>query len=301
MNTVDVNNYPSLLTYLKSKLKELVQTTSLFLEILLLPRDGYIRVSKENIQYKYVQKPVITGQMVRYVTRNILGEVSDVHPVYTSNYNSLFSSTESNSSEYDYVEYFYVTNMKPEFKEYLSSLLSNENNIVEYINESGKEETLKYLDHLLNSIIKSEEDLERVDELIDELPYEGDNAANPKSYGFIDENDNILMGSLVWVFCGLEDWLESNVIQQDDIDIAVQIILSERLKKEYSSFLVSKVDDVSKEALRKHLIDAFYTNGLFLTNKSIEKLIHVFYNLRNPKKKDKQVIDVRIRRFSYVI
>ncbi len=296
---INIQENDVLVYYLSSKTKELVQTVNLFLEFLMDPKEGYMQVTRENVEYNYVRKPIITGQMVQYVIRNILGTSYTIYPTFTNSYSTIFSK-DAISSETDYIEHFYVSNMKKELKDKIKEV-SNTSKI-EYINESAREETLKYLDYLLNTIIKSEDDINRADEIIDELQIEGDNAFSPIDYGFLDDNDNILVGTFLWLFCGLEDWLENNVVNSNDIDIMLQLLLSEKMKSKYKTFTEeTTIDEDEKLTIHKHLLDAFLVKELFLTNKAVEKLINVFYNITNYKGKDKESLIIRVKQFSNTI
>jgi len=244
--------------YLKGKAKELATVSSLFFEYILLPRDNYVEVTSE-------MKPKITDQMLSYVIQNILGTVIDTSVKYTSNYNTIFKVPEINS-EFE-INDFFISNSSQKLRNTLSYLNPANESIV---TEKAMELVKDYLDHHLNMALNilTEGEIENyqstfnkiknINEYLEEnLNTDGDNISFPKNYNFIDDVDNAITQSFVWLMCGINDWLEKDYIEEEDVKYMIKIMFGDKVKIGKGSIYEEDVQVNIKEAM---FLSEFYTS-----------------------------------------
>jgi hypothetical protein len=244
--------------YLKGKAKELANVSSLFFEYILLPRDNYIEITSD-------MKPKITDQMLSYVIQNILGIVVDTSVKYTANYNTIFKVPEINS-EFE-INDFFVANSSQKLRNTLSYLNPTNESIV---TEKAMELVKEYLDHHLNMalITLTEGEIENyqsyfnkiknINEYLEEnTNTDGDNISFPKNYNFIDDVDNAITQSFVWLMCGMNDWLEKDYVEEDDVKYMIKIMFGDKVKIGKGSIYEEDVQINIKEAM---FLSDFYTS-----------------------------------------
>ncbi len=244
--------------YLKGKAKELATVSSLFFEYILLPRDNYVEVTSE-------MKPKITDQMLSYVIQNILGTVIDTSVKYTSNYNTIFKVPEINS-EFE-INDFFISNSSQKLRNTLSYLNPANESIV---TEKAMELVKDYLDHHLNMALNiltegeienyqsSFNKIKNINEYLEEnLNTDGDNISFPKNYNFIDDVDNAITQSFVWLMCGINDWLEKDYIEEEDVKYMIKIMFGDKVKIGKGSIYEEDVQVNIKEAM---FLSEFYTS-----------------------------------------
>jgi len=258
--------------YLKGKAKELATVSSLFFEYILLPRDNYVEITSE-------MKPKITDQMLSYVIQNVLGTVVDTSVKYTANYNSIFKVPEINS-EFE-INDFFVSNSSQKLRNTLSYLNPANESIV---TEKAMELVKEYLDHHLNMALNilTEGEIENyqsyfnkiknINEYLEEnMNTDGDNISFPKNYNFIDDVDNAITQSFVWLMCGLNDWLEKDYIEEEDVKYMIKIMFGDKVKIGKGSIYEEEVQVNIKEAL---FLSEFYTseNASILMSKLLSNI-----------------------------
>jgi hypothetical protein len=244
--------------YLKEKAKDVATACCLFFEYILIPRDNYIEVTSE-------MKPKITDQMLSYVIQNILGTIIDTSVKYTTNYEEIFKVPDINS-EFA-INDFFIFNSSQKLRNTLSYLNPTNESI---ITEKAMTLMNEYLDHQLNlaliTLTEGEVDnyqtsfknIKSIKNYLEEnLNTDGDNISFPKNYNFIDDIDNSITQSFVWVLCGLNDWLEKDYVEEDDVKYMMKIMFNDNVKIGKGSIYEEETQVNVKEAL---FLNDFYTS-----------------------------------------
>ena len=282
--------------FLISKLDDLISTSCLFFEYLLIPRDGYLNVFSETMNEASI--PVIGGTLINYVISNVLGYKYKTFPhynIYTSHIvdDYLISQKIDISKLKDkystMIENKLSIDIKLKIQQYYKDIKDKDEE-PEYIRESIYTPIDNYLLWLTSIIIESPENLNNEELIIKNIDYfnnlEGDNVFYPKDYIFYEEDGNILTQSFIWLLCGMNDWLEKNIINYTDI-----LFLSRILTPASDKVLADKnLRDVSKDDnynnVKMNLKSAVFTNEFFISDKAIEKLTNLFINLMNEFRKN---------------
>jgi len=86
---------------------------------------------------------------------------------------------------------------------------------------------------------------------------DGDNISFPKNYNFIDDVDNAITQSFVWLMCGINDWLEKDYIEEEDVKYMIKIMFGDKVKIGKGSIYEEDVQVNIKEAM---FLSEFYTS-----------------------------------------
>jgi hypothetical protein len=289
--TIDISNNQDIIQYLASKLDQLSYTVNIFFDYIITPREGYVAVNKTSIQNGFINQPIITGQIVDYVIKNILNVSYDKEILVDTSYIQVFKLLKSKYKQTnlisqseeitkdDYTLLFFA-NMTGKVKDMFDSLQTSTiikdkieipmyGRLLDYISENVETSIIKYLNYILTNILQDQDQLNsQTQEAIQlyEL-VEGTNVIYPKDYGFLNYEYNIIVQSFVWIFCGLLDWLEKDYIEEEDVKYLIRVMYPE---KKFSVRLDTL--EFNEENDEFHLQNESLINGaLFVNNFLVSK------------------------------
>jgi len=326
---LDISNNNDVILFLSQKLDELSYSVNTFFEYIVTPRDGYVIVNKTNIKNKIIQRPMITRQIVEYVLRNVLDVVMDLEcqletsysPVFKHyiQYSKLSSFADKTVDNYNFL---FASQMTPKvqdlFDELDSSLLEDKDNkvpmfkrMLPYVAEDIDVPVLKYLNYLLSTVYDNDPDQSQ-ETIKENIAYfkmrEGTNTFIPKDYGFMDDYDNVITQSFVWMICGLTDWLEKEFVDVQDVVYMSKIMFPKQFedikmnflteKKQFYTYEVSlkkKASDPQRKLMYKlaqkqeeknvtaieNLKTALFINNFFVSEKAVELMENIMYFVKN--------------------
>jgi hypothetical protein len=283
-----------LLTYVKEKATDLANASLLLFEYILVPRNNYIEVTPE-------MRPRITDKMVSYTIQNILGVILNPDSKYTINFDNAFKVSSINS-EYSINDLF-ISLMSERLKNTLSYLIPDNSSVID---EKGISVFKLYVEHVLNEalytlsegnldmnindILKKHKNI--AEYLIENTITEGDNVIYPKSYGFNNDDDNVIVQSFVWLMCGLNDWLDKDYIDEDDVKYMAKIMFSV-----LSSDMLSR-EEVNDE-VKVNIKEALFLSDFFTSDKAANLMSKLFSNIKENYNNDNY--SKRVKQFSIVI
>ncbi len=281
-----------LIDYIKDKGNEVANIACSFFEFILIPRDYYIPITPE-------MKPLITDKMLSYVIQNILGVIINSDTKYTIN----FDIFKVNGLDTQYpVNDLFLSNMSEKLKNTMSYLNIADPTVI--ITPKCIGLFKDYIEHVLNEalLVLSEGDIDSDINVImnkhkniskylkDNLISDGDNTLLPKDYGFLDDNDNIIVQSFVWILCGLNDWLDKDYIEEDDVKYMSKILFHSLTSDMLSGSEVN-------EDIKIKIKSALFLSNFYVSDKAGNLMSKLFSNI-------KEYYDLhskRIRQLSIVI
>jgi hypothetical protein len=283
-----------LLTYVKEKATDLANASLLLFEYILVPRNNYVEVTPE-------MRPRITDKIISYTIQNILGVLANPESKYTINFDNAFKVSSINS-EYSINDLF-ISLMSERLRNTLSFLIPDNSSVID---EKGISVFKLYVEHVLNEalytlsegnldmnindILKKHKNI--AEYLIENTITEGDNVIYPKSYGFNNDDDNVIVQSFVWLMCGLNDWLDKDYIDEDDVKYMSKIMFSGLSSDMLSSEEVS--DDV-----KVNIKEALFLSDFFTSDKAANLMSKLFSNIKENYNNDNY--SKRVKQFSIVI
>jgi hypothetical protein len=282
---------PFLEDYMRLKATELSYTCCMFFDYILTPRDNYAPVVPEMNAH-------ITHAMINYIIENILGVVVNSTVKYTTNYSIVLKSDGVNTGNiiFDFV----YSSAKESLINKLDYL-----QIKSLMSLKAEEYFISYLDHCLNEALlvitdgdlnmSLEEAFKNDVNLEERINKDGDNTIFPKNYGFIDDDENIILQTFVWLFCGLNDWLNKDFLNHDDVEYALNILFP----KENIKYDLIKDIDVDNETIG-YIKEALFMSDFYYTNEVIDTVGKVIINFRNYGR-GKEVVNNRFRQLSIII
>ena len=290
MQTLSVDSNYEFFGFIVESYTELFNTLVAFFDFVIAPRNSYISIDKETITKKYIGKPYLTRTMVAYCIKNILNvDVKDYDSEKSLYLNSIPHSLKGKDIPFE------------EFiqKQFLNSLHNKkilydlrDEKLIELesiITPDAIKEIHNYLNFLLNTYT-TEEDIESFKNR------EGDNIFFPKDYKFIDEKYNLILQSFIWVLCGLEDWIDNEVVTEDDLTYVTEILLNTKSKKEVSDIIGVKdgtldfENDVDMEENFNDNIDfAYYNNNFFVSKTAKIITVNIIKNIADKLDSDEKL------------
>jgi hypothetical protein len=302
----------NLIDFLCDKIEDLISSSCLFFEYLLIPREGYLLISKENMENKdgSVSEPLIGGTLINYVIYNILGYSYTKFPYYTIYTSSIID-------EYLKRQKIDISSVQNKYSAMFENKLSldvkakireiyKEEPYIEYIKESVYTPIDNYILWLVSTIIENIDNLNNDSIIVKNIDIfnnlEGNNTFYPKDYNFYENDQNILTQSLIWILCGLNDWLEKNIITYTDIIFLNKILtpISNKLIADKNLSNIQK-DDLYNNVMQ-NLKSAIFSNDFFISEKALEKLTNLFINI-STQMKDNPSSDLfkRVKLLSIII
>jgi len=257
---IDISNNQHLVQYLASKLDQLSYTVNLFFDYIITTREGYIPVNKNSVQNGLINTPIITGQIVDYTIKNILNVSYDTEILFETSYLQVFKtlkskykqsnllSNEEEVTKDDYTLLFFA-NMTGKVKDMFNNLqtativkdkvtIPMYERLIDYISENVESSVVRYLNHILTNLLQEQEIIE--DSVLEQLESQtqeaielfesssGTNLFNPKDYGFLNYEYNIIVQSFIWILSGLLDWLEKDYIEEEDVQYLIKLMYPEK-------------------------------------------------------------------------
>jgi len=281
---VDIQDNQDIVNFLTEKLDELSLIVNVFFEYLIIPREGYIQINKTNIKSGMINPPVITGQMIDYVIRNILNVVYDIEVTVESSYLQVFKSlkakyktqgTLTTNEEYSSDDYsiLFFGHMSGKVNDLFNELQKATTTIdkieipvfpktLPYIDDSVELSIIRYLNYLLMMIYSNDRT-----ELMENIDLynmkEGSNTFSPRDYGFLDDQSNITLQSFIWILSGLTDWIEKDYIEEEDVKYLIKIM---------SNIKNIKVGNEVNEVQEMNIRNAFFVNNFLISDKATRQL-----------------------------
>lgn len=272
---------------------KLIHTLALFFDYIILPRNGYLEVSEENVQSKLIQYPVLNDIMVNYVVQNILG----------INIDTVMTLSESNNTK--------SKNMAEIDTDFCHELSSKTQNVLASIYTSKKDTDFcenkdillmtpqayvvinKYIMFFQEMFLSNTENGELVDILESNITNwtqrEGDNMYNPIDYRFSNDAHNIILQSFIWTICGLNDWLEKDILIKDDILYSFHILFDNVIDKPLQKVMLlipsleNHINSNEYIVIQDNIAFSLYKNNFFISKSALELLTNILFNLFNNK------------------
>ena len=308
-NFVNILNNKQLTRFVLDCIDEMVDNCCLFLNYIIKYREGYWKISAENV--KITGYPSIGGTLINYVVSNIMNIEYNKHPVINAIINPILSEyLKQYNVTYDLDSNLYTLifehKMSQDLKIKLNDIYKVESGDIKefkYLKDTAYNAINKFIISMINEILYfngeviSIEDESSIIESIELYKSkEGSNTFIPKDYKFIEDTDNIIVQSLVWLICGLNDWLEKDTIDVYDIT-TVPLILDKK-----TNTLLKQASKESEEELyntKEKLKIAMFYNNFLISKKALDELTNLFINLQQEVKYNpSSYISTRIRRFS---
>ncbi len=304
----------NLIDFLCDKLEDLITTCCFFFEYLIIPREGYLIISKENVEVEQVSPPIIGGTLINYVISNILGHSYNKFPYYSIYTSSIIDEYLKRqgvdiSNLYNKYSSMFENKLSLETKLKINEILKSiedKEKPIEYIKESSYLPIDNYIIWLTSTIIESPENINDNDTIVKNIEYfnniEGSNNFYPKDYNFYENDHNILTQTFIWILCGLNDWLEKNIITYTDI-----IFLNKILTPIEDKIIADKnLSNINKDDFynytKQNLKAAIFSNDFFISDKAIEKITNLFINYSSKIRDDPSSnIVKRIKMLSIII
>jgi hypothetical protein len=276
--------------YIKDKGNDLANIACNFFEFILIPRDNYLPITPE-------MKPQINDKMLSYIIQNILGVVINSDTKYTIDFRSFF--VPGIDTEYPINDLF-LSNMSEKLINTMS-YLNVENKPI--ISQQAMALFKEYIEHILNEalLVLTEGDMDikdifkknNISKILNEnIITDGDNTLFPKDFGFIDDTDNIIIQTFVWVLCGLNDWLDKDYIEEEDIKYMSKILffgLSNDMLKQTET----------NEDLKIKIKSALFLSDFYVSEKAANLMSKLFSNIK--ENYDFNTVGKRVRQLSIVI
>ena len=149
--------------------------------------------------------------------------------------------------------------------------------------------------YINNDVISVDDESSVVESIETYKSKEGSNAFFPKDYKFVDDSDNIIVQSLVWILCGLNDWLEKDTIDEYDINTLAKFLNKKsNILEEFIEY--ENEDEVN---IKEKLKIAMFYNNFFISKNALNKLLEIFIKLQKEMKYNPlSYLSKRVRRFS---
>ena len=258
---------------------DLFKTLVSFFDFIISPRNSYLSLNNESITKKYIGKPYVSRLMVAYCIKNILNiDVKDYSSEKSLFLNSIsYSITNKDISFDEFIQQEFLKHLSN--KDILTSLSDDKLlDLDSLVSKEAIKEIHNYLNFLINTYT--------TDEDIDSFKNrEGDNIFFPKDYKFIDEKYNIITQSFIWVLCGLEDWIDNEVVTEDDLIYITSILLNTTNKKDITDIIGIKDQILDYEDDNENFSDsidyAYYSNNFFVSKTAKIMTVNIIKNLSN--------------------
>jgi len=300
---LNILNNKELTSFVLDWIDELVETCCLFLQYIIKAREGYWRINRENVSY--TGYPSIGGTLINYVIKNILNiEYIKtptinvlINPILTEYLKSRNVDFKNASDLYSII---FSSKMSSDLKIKLTEIFDGSEII--YLKDSAYEPFKNFIIYMVNEVLYSSDDITNFSIVNENIQMynlkEGSNTFYPKDYGFIQDSDNIITQSFVWIICGLNDWLEKDSIDTEDI-----LTLNKILEKNTSNLFISSYSDEEELFnIKEKLKNAMFYNNFFISEAALDKLTIMFINLHNEYLSNPEsYIIQRIKRFSVII
>lgn len=298
MNINSNNNSSSkiLSNAVTAEYNKLIHTLSLFFDYIILPRKGYLEVSEENIKSKLMQSPVLNDIMVNYVIKNILGVTIDTDTTL-----SVSNSTKSKQMEEIDTDFCHLLSSKTQ--SVLASIYTSEkdtdfceNKDILLMSPQAYIVINNYIMFFQEMFLSNTENGELIDELESNITNwtqrEGDNMYNPIDYRFSNDTHNLILQSFIWTICGLNDWLEKDILTKDDILYSFHILFDNVIDKplqkvilsiQSSETLQNRFNSNEYSVIQDNVAFSLYKNNFFISKSALELLTNILFNLFNNK------------------
>jgi hypothetical protein len=286
----------------------MVDNCCLFLNYIIKYREGYWKISAENV--KITGYPSIGGTLINYVVSNIMNIEYNKQPVINTIINPILTEyLKQFNVKYDLDSNLYTLifehKMSQDLKIKLNDIYkvdADETSQVKYLKDSSYDAINKFIINMINEILYFNGDVISIEDdssIIESIELykskEGSNTFIPKDYKFIEDNDNIIVQSLVWLLCGLNDWLEKDTIDTFDVT-TLPLILD---KKTNTLLKQTSIDPEELYNTKEKLKIAMFYNNFLISQKALDELSNIFINLQKEVKYNpSSYISSRIRRFS---
>ena len=303
------DNYVSILSNVKltrfilDSLDEMVENCCLFLEYIIKAREGYWKISPANV--KLTGYPMIGGTLINYVIKNIMDIEYVKKPILTAIINPIIVEyLKQYNIDYTLSSELYVLMFQHRMSNDLKLKIADafENKDVKYLKDSAYDAVNKFIIYMINEILYINNEVISVDDessVVESIETykskEGSNAFFPKDYKFVDDSDNIIVQSLVWILCGLNDWLEKDTIDEYDINTLAKFLNKKsNILEEFIEY--ENEDEVN---IKEKLKIAMFYNNFFISKNALNKLLEIFIKLQKEMKYNPlSYLSKRVRRFS---
>ncbi len=307
-NFINILTNKNLTRFVLDCIDEMVDNCCLFLNYIIKYREGYWKISAENV--KITGYPSIGGTLINYVVSNIMNIEYNKQPVINTIINPILTEyLKQYNLKYDLDSNLYTlifeNKMSQDLKIKLNDIYkldTDETSQVKYLKDSSYDAINKFIINMINEILYFNGDVISVEDdssIIESIELykskEGSNTFIPKDYKFIEDNDNIIVQSLVWLLCGLNDWLEKDTIDTFDVT-TLPLILD---KKTNTLLKQTSIDPEELYNTKEKLKIAMFYNNFLISQKALDELTNIFINLQKEVKYNpSSYISSRIRRFS---
>ena len=290
MQSLSVDSNYEFFGFILESYTELFNTLVAFFDFIIAPRNSYIYLNKDTITNKYIGKPYLTRTMVAYCIKNILNiDVKDYDSEKSLYLNSISHSLKGTDIPFE--EFIQKQFLKSLHNKKIIEELSDEKviDLDSIVTPDAVKEIHNFLNFLLNTYT-TEEDIEAFKNR------EGDNIFFPKDYKFIDEKYNLIIQSFIWVLCGLQDWIDNEVVSEDDLTYVTHILLNTKDKKEVGDIIgvnggtLDFENDIDGPENFSNNIDfAYYNNNFFVSKTAKIITINIVKNIADKIDSDEKL------------
>lgn len=320
---LNLNNYPELKTYVKNKVSCLCRTAAIMMNYICSKRDGYVEVSKQNISNQIINFPLLSKQLIDYILSQIykvdMKQVASYDIILSFSSEFIYQEYKPLSEQ---LRTLYKRKQKVE-KDKIDVKKSNEDieeirdrlkkkgltgNELEtklkseinkmlsetapYIHPDAIKTIFNYARWIIFNIIPDanvtfydNDILYRIKEFEESLETT-QNVIKPQDRGFIDDQDNIALNSILWLMCGIVDWLDKDTIEIKEFAVLKQILLGNVSSDSSESIEEEEFEDASKK-----IYETIVSIQLYASPEVIRNITTLFFTLR----KMRNVLESKLR------
>jgi len=320
---LNLSDYPELKTYVKNKVSCLCRTAAIMMNYICSKRDGYVEVSKQNISNQIINFPLLNKQLIDYILAQIykvnmkqvasydinLGFSSDfIYQEYkplSEQLRSIYKRTKKvekgkidvKKSNEDIEEIRDRLKKKGLTGDQLETKLKSEINKLlsesaPYIHPDAIKTIFNYARWIISNIIPDanvtlydNDIIYRIKEFEESLETT-QNVIKPQDRGFTDDQDNIALNSILWLLCGIVDWLDKDTIEIKEFAVLKQILLGN-----VSSETTDTIEEEEFEDASKKIYETIVSIQLYANPEVIRNLTTLFFTLR----KIRTVLESKLR------
>jgi hypothetical protein len=107
----------------------------------------------------------------------------------------------------------------------------------------------------------------------------------PQDRGFTDDQDNITLNTILWVLCGILDWLD-----KDHIEIKDYVVLKQMLLGNISAETTETIDEYEFESAATKISEAILQSQLYANPEVVRNLTTTFFTLQ----KIRSIVDKKL-------
>jgi hypothetical protein len=299
MSRINLNDYPELQQYVKNKIKDLCNISAILMSYICLNRPGYIEVNQKNIYNEIIRFPFLSQDLVEYIITQILKVDFNIVASYEINLGipsnfifenykplseqlkNIYKNNSSKQEKGSAVEKRFVSKIKEKLKEKDFKSLSKEYDV--FIHPHALRTIYNYGKWIVSNIILDldyQYDSRRLIENIKNFETKLQNTSNiskPQDRGLMEE-ENIIVNSILWLLCGVVDWLDKETIETKEFVVIKQLLLNDVVIETNE-----RITEIELESYSKKILKAIFDIKLYADPETVKKITLLFFNLKKLK------------------